>query len=167
MLPHDEKLRDRRCVQTGVAISRHFSSQMLLNKDRQCCESWRDAELGVCAVCYGWYDWRRPLSRSAVLFVTLWHCRELSVERYAHHIQFEFWLLRRLTPAITDRPPPVLWRQQSVPSVLSTTQLLRVCCSALAATRQLHLFGDILGLLCYSLLWLTSALLFRDQQWFR
>jgi len=23
----------------------------MLNKDRQCCESWRDAELGVCAVC--------------------------------------------------------------------------------------------------------------------
>jgi len=28
-----------------------LSRQILLNKDRQCCESWRDAELGVCAVC--------------------------------------------------------------------------------------------------------------------
>jgi len=28
-----------------------LSSQTLLNKDRQCCESWRDAELGVRAVC--------------------------------------------------------------------------------------------------------------------
>jgi len=32
------------------AISRHFSNQML-NKNRQCCKSWRDAELGVRAVC--------------------------------------------------------------------------------------------------------------------
>jgi len=28
-----------------------LSSQTLLSKDRQCCESWRDAELGVRAVC--------------------------------------------------------------------------------------------------------------------
>jgi len=106
----------------------------------------------VQCVCCEWYNWRRPLSRSAVLFTTLWHCRKLSDERYAHHIQFEFWLLRRLTPAVTDRPPTVLQRQQSVPSVSSTTQLLqRVCCS-LAACRQLHLFGGILGfILCYIL----------------
>jgi len=49
------------CVRIGCApqlccfslppISGHFSSQTLLNKDRQCCESWRDAELGVRAVC--------------------------------------------------------------------------------------------------------------------
>jgi len=51
LLSYDEKSRDRRCVQTGGAISRHFSSQTLLNKDRQSCESWRDAELGVRAVC--------------------------------------------------------------------------------------------------------------------
>jgi len=87
-----------------------------------------------CSVCCGWCDWRRPLSRSAVLFATLWHCRELSYEWYAHHIQFEFWLLRRLTPAVTDHPPPDLRRQQSIPSVSSTTQLSQcVCCSALAA----------------------------------
>jgi len=37
----------------GGAISRQstLSSHTLLNKDRQCCESWRDAELGVRAVC--------------------------------------------------------------------------------------------------------------------
>jgi len=122
------------------AISRHFLSQTLLNKDRQCCESWRDAELGVHAVCAvgDIHDWWRPLSRSAVLFATLWHCRELSDEWFTHHIQFEFWLLRRLTPAITDRPPPILWCQQSVPSVSSTKQLLQcVCCSASAAQRLL------------------------------
>jgi len=114
-----------------------ISSQTLLNKDQQFCESWRDAELEVSAcVCCGWYDWRRPLSRSAALFATLWHCRELSDEQYAHHIQFEYWLLRRLTPAVTDRPPPVLRRQQSVPLVSSITQLFqRVWCSALAARR--------------------------------
>jgi len=32
------------------AISVHFSSQTLLNKDRQCCELWREVELGVHAV---------------------------------------------------------------------------------------------------------------------
>jgi len=40
-----------RCVQTGGAISWHFSSQTLLIKDRQCCDSWKDAEFGVSAVC--------------------------------------------------------------------------------------------------------------------
>jgi len=43
--------RDRRCVQTGGVISQHFSSQTLLNKDRQCCEFWRNAKLGVRVVC--------------------------------------------------------------------------------------------------------------------
>jgi len=46
-----EKSRDLSCVQAGGVISRHFSGQTLLSKDRQCCESWRDAELGVRAVC--------------------------------------------------------------------------------------------------------------------
>jgi len=128
-----EKSRERRYVQTGGMISRHFSTETLLNTDRQCCESWTDAELGVRSVCAD--DWRRPLSRSAGLFATLWHWRELSDEPYAHHNQVEFWLLRRLTPAVTDRSPPVLRRQQSVSSVSSTTQLLQcVCCSALAAS---------------------------------
>jgi len=85
-----------------------------------------------CSVCCGWYDWRRPLSRSTVLFATLRHCRELSDERYAHHIQFEFWLLGRLKPAVTDRLPFALRRQQSVPSVLSSTtpcaNVLTNCC---------------------------------------
>jgi len=39
--------RDRRSVQTVGAISVHFSSQTLLNKDRQCCESWREVKLRV------------------------------------------------------------------------------------------------------------------------
>jgi len=53
LLPYDEKSpsRDSRCVQTWGAISLYFSSQMLLNEGRQCCESWRDVELGVRAVC--------------------------------------------------------------------------------------------------------------------
>jgi len=38
--------------------------------------------------------------------------------------------------AVTDRSPPVLRRQQSVPLISSTTQLSqRVCCSSLAASR--------------------------------
>jgi len=28
-----------------------LSRQIMLNKDRQCCDSWRDAKLGVRAVC--------------------------------------------------------------------------------------------------------------------
>jgi len=50
LLPCDEESRDRRCDQTGGTISRRFSSPTLLNKDRQCCESWREVELGVHAV---------------------------------------------------------------------------------------------------------------------
>jgi len=50
LLTYDQKSRDHRRVQTGGAISVHFSSQTLLNKNRQCCDSWRDAELGVRAV---------------------------------------------------------------------------------------------------------------------
>jgi len=83
-----------------------------------------------CNVCCGWYDWRRPLSRPAVLFATPWHCRELSDEWYAHHIQFEFWLLRRLTPAVTDRPPTPAVRSVGVVyyAVVTTRLLLSACC---------------------------------------
>jgi len=35
----------------GARFLDTFSSQTLLNKDRQCCESWKAAELGVRAVC--------------------------------------------------------------------------------------------------------------------
>jgi len=92
-----------------------------------------------------WHDWRSlgasPLSRSAVFFATPWHYRESSDERYADHILFKYWLLRRLTPGITDRSPSVLLRQQSVSSRSSTTQLpRRVRCSAPAACRKLRLF---------------------------
>jgi len=119
--------------------NRHFSSQTLLNKDRQCCESWRNTELGVPAVCAvgvtGWYDWHKPLSQSAVLFSisTPWHCRELSDEWYAQHIQLKFWVLQ-MTPAVTDRSQPVLRCQQSVLSVSSTTQLSQHVCCSLAAS---------------------------------
>jgi len=34
-----------------TAVFKLRASQMLLNKNRQCCESWRDAELGVRTVC--------------------------------------------------------------------------------------------------------------------
>jgi len=50
LLAYDKKSRDFCCVQSRGAISWHFSSQTLLNKDRQCCESWKNAKLGVCAV---------------------------------------------------------------------------------------------------------------------
>jgi len=95
-----------------------------------------------------WYDWRRPgassLSRFTVFFATLWHCRELSDERYADHIQFKYWLLRRLTPGITDRSPPDLRRQQSVfvavvyYAVATTHLLLCTCCLLLATSFGWH-----------------------------
>jgi len=105
-------------------------------------------------VCCMWYDWWRLLSWSAVLSATLWHCQELSDERYAHHIQFEFWLLRRLTLAVTDRSPPVLRCQHSVPSVSSTMLLLqRVCCSVLAASL---LAASYIFLLTFSVLYYAT-----------
>jgi len=51
LLACDCRSRDRRCVQTAGTISGHFSSQTLLNEDRQFCESWREEELAVHAVC--------------------------------------------------------------------------------------------------------------------
>jgi len=113
------------------------SSQTLLRENRQCCESWRDAELGDRAVCAVGDTTGEDLVlvRWVVLLCFSPH-RELSNERYDDHIQFKSWLLRRLTPGITDRSPSVLRRQQSVSSVSSTTPLpWRVCCSAPAACR--------------------------------
>jgi len=107
-----------------------LSHQTLLSEDRQCWTSWRDAELGDRTVCamrdhlvthseWEWvtegYDWRSPgaslVSHSTVFFATLWHCRVLSDKWYADHIQFKYWLLRRLTPGTIDQSPPVLQRQ--------------------------------------------------------
>jgi len=84
LLPYDQKSRDRFGFENDRANS-SLSRQTSLSEDRQCCESWRDAELGVCAVCAvrdrletrgerewvtEWYDWRSPgacpLSRSTV-----------------------------------------------------------------------------------------------------
>jgi len=66
LLPYDEKSRDRCCVQTGRDFSTLFKVRRcwikttvlwILEKRRArsscsvCCESWRNAELGVRAVC--------------------------------------------------------------------------------------------------------------------
>jgi len=136
LLPYDEKSHDCHCVQAGGAIFRHFQvrccwikidsavnlGEMPSSKFMQCVlwviRLMKTVESICCAVCHT---------------VTL---PRLSDEWYAHYTRFEFWLLRRLTPAITNSPPPVLRRQQFVPSVSFTTHLSQhVCCSALAASR--------------------------------
>jgi len=131
--------RHHRCVRTVSTISGHFSSQTLLSKNRQRCEFWREVTQSTHCMntefmqCVLWViRLTKTVSWSAVLIATLWHCRELSDERYAHHSQCDFWVLQRLTPAVTDRPPPVLRRHQSVSSVPSTTPCanwLTACCS--------------------------------------
>jgi len=134
-----------------------LSSQTLLNKDRQCCESWRDVELGardVCAVVDTTDE-----DRWVDLLCCPLHCDTadscLTNDSSPHSVRVP-------TATTTDagRPLPVLRRQQSVPSVSSTTQLFqRVYCSPLAASRQLHLFGDILCfILCYRLLFIIVPL---------
>jgi len=65
-------------------------------------------------------------------------------------------LIAMTTNAGRHRPSDA--RPTMMPAVYSINveyyaELQRVCCSLLAAIRQLHLFGDILGfILCYSLL---------------
>jgi len=111
-----------------------------------------------CSVCCGSYDWRRPLSRSAVLFATLWHYQGLSDERHAHHNQFEFWLLRRLTPAVIDHSPPILRRQQSVPSF--------VVYYAVVSMRLLRIFLATFSVLYYvtdSFFHIVPLSIFRDN----
>jgi len=126
LLPYDEKSRDRRCVRIGGAIL----SQTLSNKDRQC----REAR-SSCSVCCGWYEWWRLLSRSTVLFATLWHCRELSDERYAHHISKVRVLIATTTDAGCHRPFAARFTTPAIRSVdvvyyavVSTRLLLSACC---------------------------------------
>jgi len=75
-------------------------------------------------------------------------CWKLSDERYTYHIQFEFWLLRWLTPAVTDRLPSVLRCQQSVPSVWSTMQ-----CSNVSAAHRLLLAASYICLVTFLFLY--------------
>jgi len=117
-----------------------------------CCEGWFEESRWEWEWVTEWYDWRRPgarpLSRSAVFFTTPWHCRGLSNERYADHIQFKYWLLRRLMPGITDRSPLALRRQQFVSSLSSTTP----CHDASAALRLL--------LVASSVFWVTFSVVY-------
>jgi len=84
LLPYVEKSRDCRSN-----WGRDFStlSNMMLNKDWQC--SWRDAPaLSSCTLCCGWYNWRRLLSRSAVLFATLWrHPLTAAVHKWSYNLE--------------------------------------------------------------------------------
>jgi len=105
-----------------------LSSQTLLNRDRQCYESWRDAELKVRAVCA--VSDTTDEDRWVDLLCCSPHC-DTAESCLMNNMLTTF----RLSSGCYDRPPPVLRRHQSVPSVSSTTQLLqRICCSALAAS---------------------------------
>jgi len=133
--------RVRRCVGMVSVISGHFSSQTLLNGDRQCCELWRDAELRVVQRVL-WVIWlTKTLSRSVVLFATLWHCRELSDERYARHSQCKFWMLWQLTPAVTVARP-------TIPAVRSVGAVYHAVCQLASRLLQplVTTVGDILAL---------------------
>jgi len=57
-----------------------------------------------CSVCCGWYDWRRPLNRSTLLFATLWRCQELfwRTRRWPHSVQ----VLIAATTTEADRHRP-------------------------------------------------------------
>jgi len=140
LLACDEKSCDCCCVQTGGSVSQHFSSQTLLNINWVLWILERRRARSSFSVCSGWYGWQRPLSRSAVLFATLWHWRELSDERYAHHIQFEFWLLRWLTLDVTDRPTMPAVRSVGVVyyTINTTRLLLSACCLSLATSFWWH-----------------------------
>jgi len=128
-----------------------LSRQTLLSEDRQCYQFWRDAELGVRAVCcegsFGdsrwewkwvteWYDWQSPgaspLSRSTVFL--------------PHHDTAISWLTNdTLTASSSSTDCYDDWHQASptvrrpfddASSLSSTTPLpRRVCFSASAACR--------------------------------
>jgi len=135
LLPYEQKQCDHCCVQTRVWFCDTFTSVFAEERSTVLSlgeKSWARSSRSMCC---GWYNWRRSLSQSTVLFAALWHCRELSDEWYYDHIPFKFWLLWQLMLAVPDRSPPILRCQQSVPSVSSTTELpQRVCCSALAGS---------------------------------
>jgi len=133
LLPYDEKSCDCHCVQTGVTIYWHFSSETLLNKDWQFCESWRDASQARswCSVCCGWYDRRRLVSRSAV-------CHTVTLSRVVWWMirsPHSVWvLIATMTDAGCHRPSvacpatPAVRYIGVVYYAVVTTRLLLACC---------------------------------------
>jgi len=83
----------------------------------------------------------KTVSQFAVLFATLWHCRELSDKWYTPHFQ---WVLQRLTPAVTDRLPPVL----TSPAVHSVCAIYHAMCQP--ANRLLLAASYTVFILCYN-----------------
>jgi len=120
------------------AISRHFSSQTLLNKDRQCCKSLREAELDVHAVCAVRYDGRRP-------WVDLLCCSP-------HYDTAEICLTNDTLTTFSSSSDCY-----DASSLFRRCRLLCSCYNASAAQRLLlaasYIFWDIFGfILCYILL---------------
>jgi len=110
-----------------------LSSQTLLNKDRQCCESWRNAEFWVCAACA--VGATTDEDRWVDLLCCSPHCNTAE-SCLTNDTLTTFSSSSDCYDDWRQPSPTVLRRQQSVLSVSSTTQLSqRVCCSALAASR--------------------------------
>jgi len=61
LLPYDYKSRNRLCVSNSGAVFETLSRQTLLSEDRQCYESWRDAELRVPAAVWRIIRWPHPV----------------------------------------------------------------------------------------------------------
>jgi len=136
--------------QTRARFCDTFTSD--LSEDRQCCESWRDAELGVCAVCA--VDDTTGKDLVLVRWVDLLcyspHCDTAwavwQTIRLPHSVQV---LLATTTDARRHRPFAARPTTPAVRSVgvvyyeVATTRLLlSACCLSLV---RLLLLGDILG----------------------
>jgi len=115
------------CLYWGCDFST-LSGQTLLNKDRQCCESWRDAELGVYAVCA--VSDTTDEDRWVDLLCCSPHC-DTAESCLTNDALTTFSLGSDCYDDWCRPSPTVLRRQQSVPSVSSTTpctNVLTACC---------------------------------------
>jgi len=88
----------------------------------------------------------KTVELSCCAVATLWHWREMSDERCAHHIQFEFWLLWRCPSYDASRP---FWR----------CRLLCSCSNASAAQRLL-IAASYICLVTFSVLYYVTDFFF-------
>jgi len=108
----------------GARFFLHFSSQTLLNKDRQCCKSWRNAELGVRAD-YAVGD-TTDEDRWVDLLCCSPHCGTAEMPRAVWRTirsPHSVWVLIATTTDDWRRPSSAVRRPSyDVPSMSSTTQ---------------------------------------------
>jgi len=135
LLLNKEKSRACHCVQTEDVISQHFSSQTLLNKDRQCCKFLGEMLSSKFAQCVLW-EIRLTKTKSICCAVHYTVTLPRAIWWTIRSPQSVWVLIATTTDAGCHRQAAtVLWHQQPVPSMSSTTQLFqRICCSVLAAS---------------------------------